>query len=147
MDLDEYKKLIMNIYNNEEEIVWTPSISIAKEKMLTKRAANSNKICDISNLKKSEVEKAITGCNLIYCDQFTVKLNGTTAILYERKTKTPNGISCSIDVMVNITKDNRFNTSSWSSFFKGKAGYGLNHDDAIEMCKWLISVKKLSSFI
>jgi hypothetical protein len=118
--------------------------------MLAKLASSTNKSCDISVLQKNEIEAAISGINLIYCDQFTLKLYGDqtyTAKLYERKNKTPNGFSCSIDVMIDVPSDNRFNTSSWSSLFRGKTGYGLTNDDVIDLCKWLSAVRTLTSFI
>jgi len=127
----------------------------AKEKM---KNIIFNGITDATNLRKDQIKTAICKTQNIQVGSFSIKINGyygTTPLekgvlsfsVYEKKTTTPNGHPCNMDVRADLSKDNRFTDRPWLSYFKGSGAYDVPIDTIVDIIRWMQAVKKLSAFL
>jgi len=117
-----------------------------------------NGVIDATNLRKSEIKKAIGQSKNIKVGNFTIRLvdfygrgpldKGTLSLrIYEKRTQTPTGQPCNMDYDAELHKDDRFNGRPWLSYFEGSYGREIPIDTIVDIVKWMQVIKKLTAFL
>ncbi len=134
---------------------WVWAEPPAKEKM---KNIIFNGMVEATNLRKVEIKDALSKAKNIQVGSFTIRIRdfygknplekGTLSFdVFERKTRTPNGQPCSMDYRADLSKDDRFNTRPWITYFNGSGARDVPIDTIVDIVKWMQAVKKLSAFL
>jgi hypothetical protein len=160
---EDYLRMIREAYasSNEDDLddyidcdAWVPAEPIVKKKVGP--VSNLLSSVDATNLKKDAIERIIRRTKQINVGKFLVlikdhfegKDESFNVIIYETKNKTPTGLSCNIQVKVNMSKDSRFSDRKWKNNFKnGIFGQKLSPEALVDVLKWLQAVTKLTCFL
>ena len=170
---EEYRKLVSLQYQLDEEEgdedkVWIPSISPAKERM--ERKLKSNNVIDLSSsdLTLERVREGIANCSGVRINRFTIKINlkygdgGVSQCLdnmddlrfnimiYEGEKNNPGLL-----VKINPNKDKRFEQAEWLKYFIFNGGRGSSFSEwgreipinmMINICLWMQKIERLKLF-
>lgn len=141
--------------DNTPDNSWIWSEPPAKSKM---KSVVFNGIVDAINLRKEHIKEALGKAKNIQVGSFTLHVssyygldplqeNTFSFTVYERKTKTPTGQPCSMDLKADLTKDNRFTGRPWLSYFKGSHARDVPIDTIVDIIRWMQALKKLTAFL
>jgi len=172
---EEYLKLLEDLANDqygyddppEEEPyipdeAWIPSESVAKE-MIRMKSLHGK--IDVTKFRKDKIQDALYKCMNVQVGDFLIKIDsyhgypdkfGKGANLtmdievWEKRYRTPSGAPCNMDFRIDWSKDDRFFTRKWLSYFQGGASSAAANvpvETVIEIVRWMQAIKKMGAFL
>lgn len=165
-DYLKYLKELTNeqysFYDDEEETEkdtadnsWVWAEPPAKEKM---KIIVFNGVVDATELRKDQIKESLGKAKNIKVGEFTLRIRdvygrdplekGVLSLeVYEKRTKTPTGQPCNMDYRCDLSKDKRFASRPWLSYFKGSWGRDVPIDTIIDIVRWMQALKRLTVFL
>jgi len=171
---EEYLKLLEDLADDQygttdypednyvPDEAWIPSESGAKEMI---RFKNLHGKIDVTKFKKEQIQDALYKCMNIQVGDFLIKIEsyhgypdkfgkGTNLTMdievWEKRYRTPSGAPCNMDFRIDWSKDNRFFTRKWLSYFGAgtrSAGINVPVDTVVEIVRWMQALKRMGAFL
>jgi hypothetical protein len=155
-----YLKLIKEASLDDEEMdefvdydAWIPA---EPHKKLATRFNLKNTI-DVTNLKKTDIEKIVKQSRCIHVGDFNIYANETFTNssytenldykIYEIKRKSLSGFPCHMETKVNVKKDRRFDDFKWRHLFRCENARDIPLSTCVDTIKWLQLITKLVIFL
>lgn len=151
MNNEEFLRLVTHFFNQhydepEPEIEEESHAIIQRMETAPRLAPNySDKIIDLTDTKGTKLTEKIQQSNNIKIGKFILKVqrkyDKIDVSIYENF---KSGRLSKIDVL----KDNRFKTTSWSKHFNSfKIGKDVPAEQIVDIARWLQAVEKIGAFL
>lgn len=134
--------------------VWMPSEPSAKENILP----DYNGVIDFTNAKGSQILNKIHKCRNFQVGSFLIKITKYKGepggikldlIIYEEdKKKKDKSKQFNIVNKLDVSKDDRFKTRDWKSYFNSmKMGTNIPLEKITEIMRWLQAIQKMRVYL
>ena len=167
---EEYLRLIEQLVEQQyddleasEDIEWIPAESEIVQRL---KLPDHNKVLNLTNIKKSEIEEQLLKCRNIRMGSFLIKISryhGELAILghnagevdigmdvciYEEQECMHLNRTSKMTTKLNVCKDTRFDNRPWLKYFNSfKIGQNIPMDTAADIVRWLQAITRMSAFV
>lgn len=142
-----------------DDVVWMPSESSAKERMLAAREQKNGRV-NVTKYRKSDIQEALYKTKSVAVDSFLLRINSyhgypspkeanlsMDITLWETHYKTPSGGPCKMEYRLNPALDKRFANCKWLHYFQESSARNVPTETVVEIVRWLQALKRMNAFL